>query len=100
MRHTDMRLTMNVYTDPKIFDMAGAVEETSGDEGVRGAGFRCSKFPSHVAWAQQKRQHCTGWDRVLFGSERQSEEARRPITNSFIWRRLATKNPIRQGWGK
>jgi len=27
MRHTDMRLTMNVYTDPKIFDMAGAVEK-------------------------------------------------------------------------
>ncbi len=26
MRHTDMRLTMNVYTDPRIFDMAGAVE--------------------------------------------------------------------------
>jgi integrase len=27
MRHTDMRLTMNVYTDPRIFDMAGAVEK-------------------------------------------------------------------------
>jgi integrase len=26
MRHTDMRLTMNVYTDPRVFDMAGAVE--------------------------------------------------------------------------
>ena len=26
MRHTDMRLTMNVYTDPRIFDLAGAVE--------------------------------------------------------------------------
>jgi integrase len=25
MRHTDMRLTMNVYTDPRIFDLAGAV---------------------------------------------------------------------------
>jgi hypothetical protein len=27
MRHTDMRLTMNVYTDPRIFDLAGAVEK-------------------------------------------------------------------------
>src|SRR5690349_7703559 len=26
MRHTDIRLAMNVYTDPKVFDMAGAVE--------------------------------------------------------------------------
>lgn len=26
MRHTDTRLTMNVYTDPRIFDLAGAVE--------------------------------------------------------------------------
>lgn len=26
MRHTDLRLTMNVYTDPRIFDLAGAVE--------------------------------------------------------------------------
>jgi integrase len=27
MRHTDMRLTMNVYTDPRVFDLAGAVEK-------------------------------------------------------------------------
>ena len=27
MRHTDMRLTMNVYTDPRIFDLSGAVEK-------------------------------------------------------------------------
>jgi len=27
MRHTDMRLTMNVYTDPRIFDLANAVEK-------------------------------------------------------------------------
>ena len=27
MRHTDMRLTMNVYTDPRVCDMAGAVEK-------------------------------------------------------------------------
>ena len=27
MRHTDMRLTMEVYTDPRIFDLAGAVEK-------------------------------------------------------------------------
>jgi len=27
MRRTDLRLTMNTYTDPKIFDMAGAVEK-------------------------------------------------------------------------
>jgi hypothetical protein len=27
MRHTDMKLTMNVYTDPRVFDMAGAVEQ-------------------------------------------------------------------------
>ena len=26
MRHTDLRLTMKVYTDPRIFDLAGAVE--------------------------------------------------------------------------
>jgi hypothetical protein len=25
MRHTDMRLTMKVYTDPKVFNLAGAV---------------------------------------------------------------------------
>jgi len=27
MRHTDLRLTMKVYTDPRIFDLAGAVEK-------------------------------------------------------------------------
>src|SRR6266513_1375164 len=27
IRHTDMRLTMNVYTDPRVFDLAGAVEK-------------------------------------------------------------------------
>ena len=27
MRHSDIRLTMNVYTDPRIFDLAGAVEK-------------------------------------------------------------------------
>jgi hypothetical protein len=27
MRHTDIRLTMNVYTDARIFDLAGAVEQ-------------------------------------------------------------------------
>jgi integrase len=26
MRHTDLKLTMKVYTDPRIFDLAGAVE--------------------------------------------------------------------------
>ena len=25
LRHTDMRLTTNLYTDPRIFDLAGAV---------------------------------------------------------------------------
>ena len=27
MRHTDLRLTMNVYTDPRLLDTAGAVED-------------------------------------------------------------------------
>lgn len=27
MRHTDLRLTMKAYTDPRIFDLAGAVEK-------------------------------------------------------------------------
>lgn len=27
MRHTDLRLTMNVYTDPKVFNLAAAVEK-------------------------------------------------------------------------
>jgi integrase len=27
MRHTDLRLTMLTYTDPRIFDLAGAVEK-------------------------------------------------------------------------
>ncbi len=27
MRHTDLNLTMNVYTDPRVFDLAGAVEK-------------------------------------------------------------------------
>jgi integrase len=27
MRHTDLRLTMKVYTDPRVFDLAGAVEK-------------------------------------------------------------------------
>ena len=26
MRHTDLRLTMRTYTDPKIFDLAGVVD--------------------------------------------------------------------------
>lgn len=26
MRHSDIRLTMEVYTDPKLFDLKGAVE--------------------------------------------------------------------------
>jgi integrase len=27
MRHTDIRLTMKVYTDPRVFDLSGAVEK-------------------------------------------------------------------------
>jgi hypothetical protein len=27
MRHTDMRLTMKVYTDPRIFNLSSAVEK-------------------------------------------------------------------------
>ena len=27
MRHTDLRLTMNVYADPRVFDLAGAVDK-------------------------------------------------------------------------
>lgn len=27
MRHTDLRLTMKVYTDPRVFDLGGAVEK-------------------------------------------------------------------------
>jgi hypothetical protein len=27
MRHSDMRLTMSVYTDPRVFDLAGAFEK-------------------------------------------------------------------------
>jgi integrase len=27
MRHTDMRLTMNIYSDPRLFDLSGAVEK-------------------------------------------------------------------------
>lgn len=27
MRHTDLKLTMRVYTDPRVFDLAGAVEK-------------------------------------------------------------------------
>lgn len=30
MRHTDMRLTMKVYTDPRIFNLAAAVEKLPG----------------------------------------------------------------------
>jgi hypothetical protein len=26
MRHSDIRLTMEVYTDPRLFDLHGAVE--------------------------------------------------------------------------
>jgi integrase len=33
MRHTDMNLTMNVYTDPRVFDLAGAVEKLPGLDG-------------------------------------------------------------------
>ncbi len=31
MRHTDLRLTMNVYTDPRAFDLSGAVERLALD---------------------------------------------------------------------
>jgi hypothetical protein len=34
MRHTDMRLTMTVYTDPRIFDLTGAVEKLAMDFGT------------------------------------------------------------------
>jgi hypothetical protein len=27
MRHTDIRLTANIYTDPSLLDMTGAVEQ-------------------------------------------------------------------------
>jgi len=30
MRHTDLRLTMNVYTDPRLLNTAGAVEDLPG----------------------------------------------------------------------
>ncbi len=34
MRHTDLRLTMKVYTDPRVFDLSGAVESLPGVEEV------------------------------------------------------------------
>ena len=34
MRHTDLRLTMKVYTDPRIFDLSGAVEKLPMTFGV------------------------------------------------------------------
>lgn len=33
MRHSDLRLTMNFYTDPKIFDLGGAVDRLSIPKG-------------------------------------------------------------------
>ena len=70
MRHTDMRLTMNVYTDPHIFNLAGAVEklpslptddtQTQTVKATDGGFDRCR-------WARRKRQWSTGWNRRLFG---------------------------------
>lgn len=37
MRHTDLRLTMKTYTDPRIFDLAGAVEKLPINLGPKGA---------------------------------------------------------------
>ena len=37
MRHTDLRLTMNVYTDPRIFDMNGAVEKLPALAAIKAA---------------------------------------------------------------
>ena len=31
MRHSTIDLTMNVYTDPKLLDVAGAMEFPAGD---------------------------------------------------------------------
>ena len=72
MRHTDMRLTMNVYTDPRIFDLAGAVsnaaelrQRTAEPQTAKATG-----TDGGNGWAQRKRHQSIGWNRELFGSHR------------------------------
>jgi len=50
MRHTDMRLTMNLYTDPRIFDLKAAVE----------------KMPTILPTTpESRRQAATGTDTII-----------------------------------
>ena len=38
MRHSKLELTMNVYTDPELLDVAGAVEALPGVAGGKADG--------------------------------------------------------------
>jgi hypothetical protein len=38
MRHSDIKLTMNVYTDPRLLDVRGAVEKATGSATGEGGG--------------------------------------------------------------
>jgi len=80
MRHTDMKLTMNLYTDPRLLDTAGAVASLPAlDEGQDAAAVRTGTDDRDVAPgpAPEKvlRQSTSGR-----GRNRQPEARTRPLS--------------------
>jgi hypothetical protein len=100
MRHTDMRLTMNVYTDPRIFDLAGAVamlpnfDKPTERESLGGTG---SPPQARRSESVSRASAGSGDCEAVIGDEGNGEQL--AITRS-TGRDLRVKNPVRQGRGK
>jgi hypothetical protein len=61
MRHADLRLTMKVYTNPRIFDLSGAVEKLpmsfhTSPEPQSARAIGTDGKPANAFGAQRKRQ--------------------------------------------
>jgi hypothetical protein len=81
MRHTDVRLTMNVYMDSRVFDLAGAVQKLP---------------PLFVYESEVQAAGATGTDGVSVGaggSTRRSESVSSRLTLLGGVRRPLTRTP-------
>jgi hypothetical protein len=104
MRHTDLRLTMNVSTDPRIFDMAGAVEKLTAMSPAKPAivaatgtddsrPLKAGRSKSVSSPAAQ-----IGYCSESIGKTGASGEV--TLLTLAGGSEATTKNPIRQAWGK
>lgn len=102
MRHTDMRLTMNVYTDPRIFDMAGAVamlptfDRTDRSQVAQATGTNGNTQPGRsesVSSPSAELEAC----KAAIGRQGDQEQ---PALSLVTGRDMREKNPVRQRRGE